>query len=128
MRYIANSAGYLLEVSFGAMMECNGQECTEYTGGVPAGYSSLADWFSKECDKLYRWHIVAGELALDSSAQEPVLPSPGGGPGGVIAPVNGFFTLSVDENGDLWAHTSGDGTVPEFEYDSATGNLYFITE
>lgn len=47
---------------------------------------------------------------------------------GVIAPVNGFFTLSVDENGDLWAHSSGDGTVPEFSYDSATGDLYFVTE
>ncbi len=47
---------------------------------------------------------------------------------GVTAPVNGFFTLSVDENGDLWAHSSGDGTVPEFVYDSSTGDLYFITE
>ena len=127
MRYIADSAGYLQYVSFGAMIECNGRGCTEYTGGVPAGYSSLMDWFSKECDKLYRWRIASGQLALDSSAQEPPTPSPGGS-GGVIAPVNGFFTLSVDENGDLWAHTSGDGTVPEFEYDSATGNLYFITE
>ena len=127
MRYIANDNGYLQEVSFGATIECGGRTCTAYTGSVPTGYSSLEDWFARECDKLYRWHIVAGELVLDSSAQAPVPPTTGGS-GGVAAPVNGFFTLSVDGNGDLWAHTSGDGTVPDFEYDSSTGDLYFVTE
>jgi hypothetical protein len=71
MRYIANSAGYLQYVSFGAMIECNGQGCTAYTGGVPSGYSSLTDWFALECDKLHRWHIVEGELTLDPDAKEP---------------------------------------------------------
>jgi hypothetical protein len=47
---------------------------------------------------------------------------------GVTAPVNGFFSLSVDANGDLWVHTSGDGNTPAFAYDSSTGDLYFLTE
>ena len=71
MRYIANSSGYLLQVSFGATIQCNGKTCTAYTGGVPEGYDSLADWFSQEAEKLYRWKIVNGELTLDSSAAAP---------------------------------------------------------
>lgn len=50
------------------------------------------------------------------------------GESGIMVPVNGFFTLSVDEEGDLWAYSSDEGTVPDFEYDSETGNLYFLTE
>lgn len=75
MRYIADNNGYLLQVSFGAMIECNGRGCVEYTGGVPSGYADLADWFSKEGDKLYRWKIVSSQLTLDSSV--PALSTPG---------------------------------------------------
>lgn len=71
MRYIANDRGYLQEVSFGAMIYCNDRGCTGYTGGVPEGYDSLADWFTQEADKLHRWHIVEGELTLDEDAPEP---------------------------------------------------------
>ena len=71
MRYIADDNGYLLQVSFGAMIECNGRGCVEYTGVVPAGYNDLADWFSQEGDKLHRWHIVKGDLTLDVYAPEP---------------------------------------------------------
>lgn len=65
------------------------------------------------------------------SAGEPIgmpITLPSGGDGGVTAPVNGFFTLSVDEEGNLWAHSAEGGPTPEFEYDSETGNLYFVTE
>lgn len=75
MRYITDSNGYLLEVSFGAVIQCGGKGCTEYTGGVPSGYSSLVDWFAKEGDKLYRWKIAGGQLTLDSSV--PVKSEPG---------------------------------------------------
>ena len=71
MRYIADDNGYLLQVSFGAMIECNGRGCVEYTGAVPSGYVDLADWFTQEADKLHRWHIVKGDLTLDSEATEP---------------------------------------------------------
>ena len=72
MRYIADSSGYVKEVSFGADIVCGGQECTEYTGAVPSGYASLEAWFCSEVEKLYRWKIVSGNLTLDSAAAAPV--------------------------------------------------------
>lgn len=71
MRYIANDYGYLLQVSFGAMIECNGRGCTEYTGDVPDGYYDLADWFALEGEKLHRWYIEDGQLTLDDFAPAP---------------------------------------------------------
>lgn len=75
MRYIANDSGYVQEVSFGADIQCNGSDCTEYTGGVPSGFDSLIDWFIKEGDKLYRWKIENKQLTLDDSV--PVKSAPG---------------------------------------------------
>ena len=49
------------------------------------------------------------------------------GESGVVTPVSGFYTLSVDADGNLWV-TSEDGNTPNFEYDSATGNLYVIAD
>lgn len=72
MRYIADSDGNLREVSFGAEIECEGRNCTEYTGAVPEGYESLVDWYGQEAERLYRWKIVSGDLALDADAQAPV--------------------------------------------------------
>lgn len=50
------------------------------------------------------------------------------GESGIVTPVNGFFTLSVDSEGNLWAYSAGDGTTLDFEYDSETGNLYVVQE
>lgn len=47
---------------------------------------------------------------------------------GIIAPINGFFTMAVDEEGNLWAYSADNGTTPTFEYDSATGDLYVVLE
>ena len=71
MRYILNSDDYVKAVSFGADITFDGQDCAEYTGAVPAGYTSLEDWALQETEKLYRWKIVDGELTLDSSAVAP---------------------------------------------------------
>ena len=49
------------------------------------------------------------------------------GESGVVAPVGSFFTLSVDADGNLWV-TSEDGNAPNFQYDSATGNLYVVAD
>lgn len=46
----------------------------------------------------------------------------------ITVPVNGLFTLGVDSDGNLWCYHSEGTNPPEFEYDSDTGNLYFITE
>ncbi len=50
------------------------------------------------------------------------------GDNGVIAPISGFFILSVDDDGNLWAYSANGETIPDFEYDSTTGNLYLKTE
>lgn len=78
MRYIADTDGYVKQVSFGADIACGDQECTEYTGSVPTGYASLEAWFCSEVEKLYRWKIVDGNLALDSAAAAPEEQEPDG--------------------------------------------------
>ena len=50
------------------------------------------------------------------------------GESGIAVPVNGFFTLAVDVDGNLCAYSTEEGTIPNIEYDSETGNIYFITE
>lgn len=47
------------------------------------------------------------------------------GESGVTTPISGFFTLSVDSAGDLWAHYAPSDDPPPFRYDAATGNLYY---
>ena len=71
MRYIADSNGYILQLSFGADVSCNGMHCTEYKGSVPAGYSSLCDWYDNAADELYRWKIVNGNLTYDAAVEPP---------------------------------------------------------
>ena len=50
------------------------------------------------------------------------------GESGITAPVNGFFTLSVDADGNLYAYSADEGTSPTFELDEETGDLYLVTE
>ena len=49
------------------------------------------------------------------------------GDSGVTTPINGFFTMYVDEDGNLWV-LSKDDLTNTFEYDAETGNLYFVQE
>lgn len=71
MRYITDKDGYVKEVSFGAMITCDGAGCTEYTGVIPSGYSNLEDWFIAECEQLHRWRVVNGNLVQVSDAEDP---------------------------------------------------------
>lgn len=48
------------------------------------------------------------------------------GESGIVAPVSGFFTLSVDADGNLWAVTNSEDAGVSFEYDDETGNLYYV--
>lgn len=47
------------------------------------------------------------------------------GTSGITTPLNGFFTLYVDSNGNLYARTAGTAEQPPFRYDESTGNLYW---
>lgn len=68
MRYILNSEGYIDEIAFGvASIECKDKTCTEYTGAIPTGYSSLQAWAAGEEGKLNAWKITNGDLVFDNA-------------------------------------------------------------
>lgn len=46
----------------------------------------------------------------------------------ISVPVSGLFNMGVDSDGNLWVYHSDSDEAPDFEYDSASGNLYYITE
>ena len=47
------------------------------------------------------------------------------GDSGVTAPLSGFFSLTVDSDGNLWAHAADGASAPPLSYDAATGELYY---
>lgn len=49
------------------------------------------------------------------------------GESGVIARLeNGFYTLTVDADGNLYVNYPDDTEAPRFQYDQGTGGLYYI--
>ena len=48
------------------------------------------------------------------------------GDSGITVPTAGFFTLSVDGNGDLWATVADGAGKPPLTYDPTTGALYYV--
>lgn len=50
-----------------------------------------------------------------------------GDEGGVSAPISGFFTMYVDDDGYLWA-VSQDDVSDMFYYDDTEGVLYYVTD
>lgn len=51
------------------------------------------------------------------------------GESGVMATTSGMFSLYLDsDTGDLYAEYPDESSPPQFEYDSETGNLYYITD
>ena len=60
--------------------------------------------------------------------QGPVGPQGPRGESGIVAPISGFFTLAVDEDGNLYAYSTDTNSELKFEYDATTGNLYIIQE
>lgn len=65
MRYILNSEGYVWEASLGAAIMCDLGNCTEYTGKIPSGYSTIDEWLIEEAPRLNAWKIVDGNLVFD---------------------------------------------------------------
>lgn len=71
MRYIVDASGFVKNISFGGLISCGGVNCAEYEGAIPEGYDSLEEWFLAECEYLYRWKIVGGNLTPDDEAEAP---------------------------------------------------------
>ena len=57
--------------------------------------------------------------------QGPAGPQGPPGESGVTSPTNGFFSISVDDDGDLWCYSADGSSKPPMEYDPDTGNLYY---
>lgn len=49
------------------------------------------------------------------------------GDSGIQVAISGMFTLSGDEEGNLWAYYADGDAPPSFEYNEETGDLYYIT-
>lgn len=64
MRYILDSDGYVEELSCNEI-ECNNKTCTEYTGTIPSGYTSLIEWVENANIRAYK--IVGGNLTYDAA-------------------------------------------------------------
>ena len=47
------------------------------------------------------------------------------GDSGVTVPLSGFFSLTVDSNGNLWSHVADEAAAPPLSYDPSTGELYY---
>lgn len=60
MRYEIDKNNYITAVYF----NCNSGSCTEYTGNIPDGYTSLEEWASNAHIQAYK--IVEGNLVYDS--------------------------------------------------------------
>ena len=50
------------------------------------------------------------------------------GESGIYTPVSGMYALAVDVDGNLWCYTNGTETESNFEYNSETGQLYYIID
>lgn len=71
MRYILSDEGYIETISFDYQVECNNKSCTEYTGTVPEGYSSLAEWSENAVIQAYK--ITNGNLTHDPDKETDLL-------------------------------------------------------
>lgn len=67
MRYILDDLGYIETISFLHEIECNNKTCTEYTGSIPEGYSSLLEWSENAVIQAYK--ITNGNLVYDASKE-----------------------------------------------------------
>ena len=67
LRYILDKNGYVCHASLGGLIICDLGECTEYTGEIPNGYSTIEEWYDKEIDKLNAWKVVENNLVYDEN-------------------------------------------------------------
>ncbi len=64
MRYILDDSGYIDSVSC-TPFNCKDKSCTEYTGAIPDGYESIAEWAQNANIRAYK--LVGGNLTFDAA-------------------------------------------------------------
>lgn len=69
---------------------------------------------------------VTGSAKFDGSADVTITTT--ANESYVSSPISGLYNMAVDADGNLWVYHSDSDKAPNFEYDSATGNLYYVTE
>lgn len=97
--------------------------------------NTAAEAAQDAADTISNLSATATTLAAGSSATASYsngvftfgIPTGATGASGVTTPLTGFFTMWVDDNGDLYAASETDMS-DYFSYDSSTGNLYYLTE
>lgn len=71
----------------------------------------------------------AATASYDASVQRFTFGIPRGerGESGIQTQISGLFAMSVDADGNLWAHCNNNElTAANFRYESDTGNLYYV--
>lgn len=68
LRLILTSSYVVKAAALGCMFSCGGEDCLEYTGTVPAGYSSIEDWYAKESGNLHCWSAQTYTTAAGTTA------------------------------------------------------------
>lgn len=71
MRYILDDNGYIEEIIFGGMIDCNNKSCTEYIGDIPSGYTSLIEWADNANIRAYK--IENNNLTYDSDKDNDLI-------------------------------------------------------
>lgn len=99
-------------------------EATSKAGNAANAASvATADAIAARNDILNR--LENGEFKGEKGETGEIGPK---GESGISAVTSGMFSLYLDPNtGNLYAEYPDDGVPPAFEYDQATGNLYYIT-
>ncbi len=90
-------------------------------GDTGVGILSIAPSGTNENgDRIYTITLTNGETSTI------IAPKGDKGASGVQAATAGMFTFEVEENGDLYVNFVDQGETPQFEYDTDTGDLYYI--
>ncbi len=90
-------------------------------GDTGVGILSIAPSGTNENgDRIYTITLTNGETSTI------IAPKGDKGACGVQAATAGMFTFEVEENGDLYVNFVDQGETPQFEYDTDTGDLYYI--
>lgn len=91
---------------------------------LPAGSDATVEKSVADTGVTLHFGIPRGEQGAVGPRGEQGVEGPPG-ESGITTLTAGWFTLSVDDNGDLWAYCADTESKPPLEYDEATGALYY---
>ena len=121
MRYILSDTGYIDAIAFGATIECKNKSCTEYTGTVPSGYTSLCEWADNANIRAYK--IVDGNLVFDEEEDDRLQEEYDNGSWEELKPVNGTWNyLRYKKEGN---HVTVEGHASSYDFSKEQISVMF---